>query len=67
MFASVLEGGAALSHTVARGRKGWLHVVRGNAEVNGQKLAAGDGVAIEGEEKLAVTGAGEVLLFDMAP
>jgi redox-sensitive bicupin YhaK (pirin superfamily) len=67
LYASVLEGETSVSHTIAPGRKGWLHVVKGAAEVNGRELQAGDGVAIEGEERLTLTskGKGEVLLFDM--
>jgi redox-sensitive bicupin YhaK (pirin superfamily) len=68
LFATVLDGGAAVRHEIARGRKGWLHVVKGTAELNGQHLDAGDGVAIEGEEALSLSSneSGEVLLFDMA-
>lgn len=69
LFATVLEGGARVSHVIARGRKGWLHVVQGTAECNGHELEAGDGIAIEGEERLALSSKdkGELLLFDMAP
>ena len=43
-----------------------MHVARGNAEVNGQRLAAGDGAAVEGEAELSFSSpdSGEVLLFD---
>jgi redox-sensitive bicupin YhaK (pirin superfamily) len=69
MYASVLAGGQAVQHTIARGRKGWLHVVTGAVTVNDRALTAGDGLAIDGEEALSVSSAskGEVLLFDMAP
>jgi redox-sensitive bicupin YhaK (pirin superfamily) len=71
VYATLLAGGASVSHTIAAGRKGWLHVVRGGVELNGQHLRAGDGVAIDPagrEEKLSLASAdqGEVLLFDMA-
>jgi redox-sensitive bicupin YhaK (pirin superfamily) len=67
LFATVLEDGTSVTHTIAPDRKGWLHVVKGTAEVNGQELQAGDGVAIEGEERLTLSskGKGELLLFDM--
>jgi redox-sensitive bicupin YhaK (pirin superfamily) len=67
LFASLLEGGQSVSHTIPRGRKGWLHVVTGSVALNGQPLAAGDGVAIDGEETLAIGAGerGEILLFDM--
>ena len=68
MFASVLDGGSAVSHTMRRDRKGWVHVVQGTAELNGHHLDSGDGVAIEGDEQLTLSSKdkGEVLLFDMA-
>jgi redox-sensitive bicupin YhaK (pirin superfamily) len=69
MYAALLgEGQAPVAHAFAQGRKGWLHVVRGSAEVNGVALAAGDGVAIEDEREVTLRSkdAGEVLLFDVA-
>ncbi len=71
LYASLLGDGQAVSHIIAKGRKGWLHVVKGAAELNGRSLGAGDGVAIDaatGDEALAIRGkdAAELLLFDMA-
>jgi redox-sensitive bicupin YhaK (pirin superfamily) len=67
VYASILDGGASVQHTIARGRKGWLHVASGAVELDGQKLSAGDGVAFDGEETLALRGdgGGELLLFDL--
>jgi redox-sensitive bicupin YhaK (pirin superfamily) len=67
LYASVLSAGQKVEHTISARRKGWLHVVTGGVELNGQALGAGDGVAISGEEKLSITSRdeGEVLLFDM--
>ena len=67
VFASVLGKGESVQHTVAKDRKGWLHVVTGAVAVNGRALSAGDGLAIDGEEALNITAdaKGEVLLFDM--
>jgi len=67
LYAALLEAGLKVSHTFAGGRRGWLHVVKGSAEVNEQPLGAGDGVAISGEEQIAVgsNDRGEVLLFDL--
>jgi redox-sensitive bicupin YhaK (pirin superfamily) len=69
MYAALLaKGEPAVPYAFAAGRKGWLHVVRGSAEVNGVTVAAGDGVAIEDERELTLRSndAGEVLLFDVA-
>ena len=67
LYATLLADGASVRHGFAAGRKGWLHVVKGVAEVNGQRLAAGDGVAIEREEAVTLTSqeGGELLLFDL--
>jgi redox-sensitive bicupin YhaK (pirin superfamily) len=67
VYATLLGSDAKVEHTVARGRKGWVHVVKGTAELNGMKLEAGDGVAVEGEERLSLSSKdeGELLVFDM--
>lgn len=68
MFAALLEGGQTVTHAFGKGRKGWLHVASGTAEVDGRALKAGDGVAIEDEAQVAIRSQdrGEVLLFDLA-
>jgi redox-sensitive bicupin YhaK (pirin superfamily) len=69
LFAALLDGGQSVRHTIPAGRKGWLHVVQGTAEVNGHALKAGDGLGVDGEEALTIASAqhGEILLFDMVP
>jgi redox-sensitive bicupin YhaK (pirin superfamily) len=68
LYAALLQGGQPVTHTLGPRRKGWLQVARGTAELNGQRLKAGDGVAISDEEQLTIrsTDQGEILLFDMA-
>jgi redox-sensitive bicupin YhaK (pirin superfamily) len=53
---------------IAKGRYGWLQLAKGEAEINGQKLWAGDGVSFHGGDATALrlTTPGEVLLFDLA-
>lgn len=67
LYAAVLDAGHTVEHEMADGRQAWLQVVQGNVDLNGQGLEAGDGVAIDTAQKLAITGtaAAEVLLFDM--
>jgi quercetin 2,3-dioxygenase len=50
------------------GRVAWLQVARGEVTLNGKKLSAGDGAAIEKEVELTIEPVtpAEVLLFDMA-
>jgi redox-sensitive bicupin YhaK (pirin superfamily) len=66
MYAALVGPQHAATQALS-GRKAWLHLARGTATVNGQKLVAGDGLAIEGEPSLAVSSddRGEVLLFDL--
>jgi quercetin 2,3-dioxygenase len=67
VYASLLDEGASLSHTLAAGRGAWVQVVDGNIEVNGKTLTSGDGLAIEDVERLdiAARGKAEFLLFDL--
>lgn len=68
LYAAVLEAGNAVTHPLAKGRHGWVHVASGSVSLNGQKLAAGDGAAISEESELRLEGLekADVLLFDMA-
>jgi len=58
---------ATVRHAFAKDRHGWLQVARGAVEVNGQRLAEGDGAAISDEREIAVTARApaEILLFDL--
>ena len=65
IFTTTLSGGESVTHELAPDRGAWVHVAQGDVEVNGQKLATGDGAAIENESKITISGSGEVLLFDL--
>ena len=65
LYTALLDG-QPVTHDFASGRYGWVQVARGEAEVNGQRLKAGDGAAIADERSVTITGTGaEVLLFDL--
>jgi hypothetical protein len=68
VYASILDRGTAVRHALARGRHAWIHVARGSIQLNGRKLAAGDGAAIseEGSVEITANEPAEVLLFDLA-
>ncbi|MGZ4812322.1 MAG: pirin family protein [Terriglobales bacterium] len=69
VYGSVLEAGKSVNHKLAKGRGAWVQVIRGEIEVNGKKLAAGDGASIENDSMLTITGqsgSSEFLLFDLA-
>ena len=68
VYASLLDPGQTVRHTLDRGRGAWLQLVAGAATVNGTALATGDGAAIQNEGTLEIH-AGEpteLLLFDLA-
>jgi redox-sensitive bicupin YhaK (pirin superfamily) len=67
VFGALLDGDEKISFELTPSRRSWLHVARGSLDVNGKKLSAGDGAAIEGERLLALSGGrdAEVLLFDL--
>ncbi|WP_250124035.1 pirin family protein [Chroococcidiopsis sp. CCMEE 29] len=68
LYATALQDGEEVSHSLAAGRVAWLQVARGAVQLNNQTLSAGDGAASAQESLIALRGAGndaEVLLFDM--
>ena len=67
VYATKLGSGDGVSHRLAPGRRAYVQVARGEAVVNGQKLSAGDGAAVEDEAeiKLASPSTAEVLVFDL--
>ena len=67
VFAALLDGEEVVMHQLARGRRAYLHVVRGSVDVNGTSLGAGDARKIEGEAAIRVDRAAdaEILLFDL--
>jgi len=68
LHGALLEAGERATFTVAPGRKAWVHVARGEVQVNGRTLSAGDGAGVTEAEELAFTGvkSAEVLVFDLA-
>jgi redox-sensitive bicupin YhaK (pirin superfamily) len=67
LYAARLAGGEPLVYELGEGRSAWLQVARGTAVLNGERLAAGDGVAIQGEPAVTIAAdpETEVLLFDL--
>jgi quercetin 2,3-dioxygenase len=71
VYAGVLGKGEEVSYVNPEGRHAWIQVARGELELNGRHLSAGDGVAVSGSERLSLRGSeagqpGELLLFDLA-
>ena len=69
MYATLLGEGQSVNHALRTGRAAWVQVARGTVKLNRELLYPGDGVAIEEEGVIELTGTSkdaEVLLFDMA-
>ena len=71
LFATLLGRDQAVSHALAPGRRAYVHVVSGEASVNGHALATGDAAMLEHESRINIGHGGkpgaetEVLLFDL--
>jgi redox-sensitive bicupin YhaK (pirin superfamily) len=68
IYATLLDGAERVVHSMAGGRRAYVHVARGAVTVNGVELAAGDAlklVDVAGIE-MAQGHDAEVLLFDLA-
>ena len=67
VYATLLDAAESVTHPLAKGRRAYVHVARGNVSVNGQALGPGDAVQIENETdvRLAEGRVAEVLLFDL--
>ncbi|MEO5968412.1 MAG: pirin family protein [Bdellovibrionia bacterium] len=67
IFATLLEEKKSVSHMFKPGRKGWVQVIRGSLDLNGETMHSGDGASIEDvkEVQLLAKESAEVLLFDL--
>jgi redox-sensitive bicupin YhaK (pirin superfamily) len=63
----VLTPGLTLEHDLKPGRRAWVQVIAGSLTVNNIALSAGDGAAIEDEQRitLVATTEADLLLFDL--
>ena len=67
VYLADLGAGQEVEHAIAPGRRAWIQVARGRVTVDGERVAAGDGVAVEATERVRLEGVGDaqVLLFDL--
>ncbi|HEY6863274.1 MAG TPA: pirin family protein [Burkholderiales bacterium] len=68
LYAALLDGAERVSHALAEGRRGYVHVARGEVTVNGQPLEAGDALKATSTKEIVLENGrdAEVLLFDLA-
>lgn len=67
VYASLLDGEDAVTHLLAPKRLGYVHVARGEIDVNGVHLQAGDALKLTAEAEVVLSRAkqAEILLFDL--
>jgi redox-sensitive bicupin YhaK (pirin superfamily) len=67
IYATILNGTDEVTHEMAPGRLGYVHVIRGRVTVNGKALNGGDALKLSGETAITLNGAeaAEVLVFDL--
>ena len=68
LHAGRFGAGERARYDLAKGRHAWVHVARGQIDLNGTRLGAGDAAAIDEAGPLEIAGVdnGEVLVFDLA-
>lgn len=64
---ALLGAGETVSLDLAPGRRGYVHVARGRARVNGTSLGPGDALALEQEPRIELEGEADadLLVFDL--
>ncbi|HYD47856.1 MAG TPA: pirin family protein [Terriglobales bacterium] len=67
VYSSLIGPGMAVQLPLRPGRHAWVQIARGELEIGGVTVAAGDGVAISGEDQVRMLARrdAEVLLFDL--
>jgi quercetin 2,3-dioxygenase len=68
VYAGLFDSNETAELALDPARKGYVHVVRGTLEVNGQRVGAGDAVLLEHENRITLNNGSdaEVLVFDLA-
>ena len=68
LYAGLFDGAESTELAIDPARKAYVHLVRGQLSVNGQRLSGGDAALIEQESRIRLDGGqdAEVLVFDLA-
>jgi quercetin 2,3-dioxygenase len=69
VYAALIDGKESAALELATNRYAYVHVARGNVELNGMPLQEGDGVRVRDEQVLTLSNGvdAEVLIFDLRP
>lgn len=67
VYASLMDGNDDVEHMLAKGRRGYVHLIRGEVWANGAHLRAGDALKLTGEPSIRLIDAAdaELLVFDL--
>jgi redox-sensitive bicupin YhaK (pirin superfamily) len=67
LFAGLFDGTESATLDLSKGRRGYVHVARGEVRVNGVALSAGDALKVTEESSISIDHgrAGEVIVFDL--
>lgn len=68
LYSSILGAGETVSHELAENRHAWVQIIKGEIELGGEVLKAGDGAAVSDERVLNIKSLAdetEFLLFDL--
>jgi redox-sensitive bicupin YhaK (pirin superfamily) len=67
VYAALLDGAETARHSLASGRRAYVHVARGEVTANGQPLRAGDALKASGEREIRLEAGrdAEIIFFDL--
>jgi redox-sensitive bicupin YhaK (pirin superfamily) len=67
VYAGLFDGAESATLELATGRKAYVHLVRGELQVNGQRLVTGDAAMLQSEQRIVLEQGhdAEVLVFDL--
>ena len=68
LYSTRLDPGAKIEHAFGARKYGWVQIAHGSAQVNGQELAQGDGLALSDEPEVSIqagTDGAEALFFEL--
>lgn len=68
VYAGLFDGAEAATLAIKPDRRAYVHIVRGNVNVNGENFGAGDAAKLTGISEIAIKNGNnaEVLVFDLA-
>lgn len=68
-YAGLFDGNESAALALGENRHGYIHIARGNVEVNGLRLSEGDGARVRGEQTITFSAGqnAEVLVLNLRP